>query len=295
VDDMRIFCRSHAEARRALVLATELLRQRGLTVQSAKTKIREADEDLRKEFAGAVPSIKAVNKEYIDEAIEAGLLPQSEESVPVSVIDDLVNAEPDAMDPEVIRRAFRRFVIDTQTPNRSMFRYLLHRLGAARDAFAVEYCDRRLRSDPEDASAILRYFEALDDSHNLQLRACKALESKETEMYPFTQFLILGWLRRNAKRLRAATLVGVRRLAFRPEHPGYVRAEARALLGALGDHSDLDQIANLLKSSSDPLERAQLLCCLSRLEKGRRNSLIARLKNERPWGARAGVLAKQAD
>src|SRR6266699_4898848 len=99
-----------------------------------------------------------------------GLLPQSEESVPVSVIDDLVNAEPDAMDPEVIRRAFRRFVIDTQTPNRSMFRYLLHRLGAARDAFAVDYCDRRLRSGPEDASTILRYFEALDDSHNLQPR-----------------------------------------------------------------------------------------------------------------------------
>jgi retron-type reverse transcriptase len=35
-DDIRVFCRSRTEARRALVLVTEMLRERGLTVQSAK-------------------------------------------------------------------------------------------------------------------------------------------------------------------------------------------------------------------------------------------------------------------
>jgi Reverse transcriptase (RNA-dependent DNA polymerase) len=40
VDDVRVYCGSQREARRALVLITRLLRERGLTMQSAKTKIR---------------------------------------------------------------------------------------------------------------------------------------------------------------------------------------------------------------------------------------------------------------
>jgi hypothetical protein len=39
-DDIRVFCKSHTEARRALVLVTEMLRERGLTVQSATTRNR---------------------------------------------------------------------------------------------------------------------------------------------------------------------------------------------------------------------------------------------------------------
>ena len=70
VDDIRVFCGSEIEARRALVLVTELLRERGLVVQSAKTKIRPADGDLKREFAGAVPVIKALHLEYVKEALD---------------------------------------------------------------------------------------------------------------------------------------------------------------------------------------------------------------------------------
>lgn len=290
-DDIRVFCRSLPESRRALVLLTELLRERGLTVQSAKTRIRVANDDLAREFEGAVPLIKALHRQYIDEALAAGVLTADEASVPASVIDDLVNAEPDSMNPEVFHRAFERFVIERPAPNPTMFRYLLRRFAGSLDHYAVEYCSEHLSRRPEIAPEVLRYFEDLDAPGALEVPLRKALSHRELAMYPFSRFLILSWLHRHGSS-RARTLKAVRGQAFGFESPDYVRAAARRVLGRLGDDSDLDKMAVLLASSREPLERAQLLCCLYRLEKGRRNALAGRLRTERPWGARAAAYVK---
>jgi hypothetical protein len=294
VDDIRVFCQSRAEARRALVLVTELLRERGLTVQSAKTKIRVADKKLRREFAGALPAIRALHRDYLVEVLGLGLLPEDEASVPVSVIDDLVNAEPQTWDPAVFRRAFEKFILEVKRPNQSMFRYLLRRFAAADERFAVDYCSRRLRSGPEAVPEILRYFEDLGDPHEFETMLAGALGSRDLEMYPFSRFLILEWFRRNSRRLRAPTLKIVRKQAFGADNPAYVQAAGRAALGRFGNHADLEKIASLLASSHDSLERAQIVCSLGRLEKGRRNALAGRVKKEDAWGARAAKLAKTA-
>lgn len=285
-DDLRVFCRSHVEARRALVLVTELLRERGLTLQSAKTEIRPASAALRAEFAGAVPLIKALHAEWIDEAIDSGVIPEGYASVPVSVIDDLVDLEPEAMDPEVIRRAFKVFVLEAERPNRSMFRYLLRRLASLDDDFAAGYCSARLMSHPEAAPEILRYFADLGEAA-LQVPISHALGSRDLLAYPYTRYLMLVWLRDAEFRLRNQALAAARKQAFQPENPAYLQAAARAVLGRAGVHSDLDKIAGLLTTSADPFERAQLLCCLTRLDKGLRNDLAGRVAPETPWGARA--------
>jgi hypothetical protein len=290
-DDIRVFCKSHTEARRALVLVTEMLRERGLTVQSAKTKIRTADEALRREIEGALPAIRDLNRDFINEAIDAGLLPVDQESVPVSVIDDLINADPHRMDPEVLRRAWKKFVVGVDQPNRSIFRYLLRRFAAAGDPIAVDYCSPRLRSHPDALPEILRYFEDLDDA-KLEVPVATALGSKDLNPYPYSRYLLLDWLRRNRPKLRVATLRTLRDQAFGGEHPTYVHAAARAVLAELGDHSDLDRLAALLPGTSEPFARAQLLCTLTRLEKGRRNTLAGRLRNEKPWGRRASAYVR---
>lgn len=291
-DDIRVFCRSRPEARRALVLVTELLRERGLTVQSAKTKIRAADDALAKEFAGAVPAIKALNQEYVEEALDSGVLPEAEASVPASVIDDLMNAEPDAMDPEVFWRAFKQFVRDAEEPNGTMLRYLLRRFAGSGDHHAVAYCAGRLTEAPDLTSAILRYFEDLEDAKKLEIPLRKALSSNQLAMYPFSRFLILCWMADHGSS-RSPNLAVVRKQAFGAEHPDYVQAAARRALARIGDDSDLDRMAVLLVSSGDPLQRAQLLCCLGRLEKARRNDLAGRLKKEKPWGSLAAKYVKE--
>ncbi len=293
VDDIRVFCGSELEAKRALVLVTELLRERGLVVQSAKTKIRLADAALKREFAGAVPIIKALHHEYVEEALEAGLLSEDEASVPASVIDELADTEPDAMDPEVFRRAFDRFVLGDEHPNGTMFRYLLRRFAKRHDDYAVNYCAARPLSAPNELPEILRYFEDLDTPKQLEVPLRKLLNSKELSIYPFSRFLILVWMTQHGSS-RSPTIASIRRQAFSPENPPYIRAAARQAIGRLGDNSDLDRMAALLSSVTDPFERAQILCSLTRLEKGRRNALAGRLKQEKPWGTLAAALIKQS-
>jgi hypothetical protein len=293
-DDIRVFCRSRKEARGVLVLVTEMLRERGLTVQTAKTKIRTADDEIRREFAGAIPAIRELHRDFVDEALLAGLLSGGDESIPVSVIDDLIDIDPQRMDRKVIRRAWREFVLGVDHPNPSLFRYVLRRFAAFGDDTAVDYCAPRLRSRPEAIPEILRYFQDLDDPA-LEVPVAKALASPDLHAYPYSRYLLLDWLLRNRPELRVAALRAVRDQAFGGEHPQYVRAVARAVLGKLGASSDLDRLAALLPETSDQFERAQLLCTLTRLEKGRRNALAGRLKSEGPWGRRAWVYVRAAE
>ena len=88
MDDIRVFCRSEREAKEALVLMAQLLRSRGLTLQSAKTRIRPAA-DLVAEFDGAFPFIQKLNRSYINRAPAASLM-AADPSLPISVIDDLI-------------------------------------------------------------------------------------------------------------------------------------------------------------------------------------------------------------
>lgn len=289
-DDLRVFCRSEREARRALVLITELLRERGLTLQSAKTQIREAA-GLEAEFEGAVPAIQALNRDYIDEALAAGLM-QMDPSVPVSVIDDLANAEPSAMNPKVIRRAFRKFILKSASPDQSMRRFLLRRFAALHDDTAVDYCSELIVEQPETSTEVLRYFEDLQDPRRFEETLVKVLRAPDLSMYPYQRYLVLEWLWRNSPKLRSPTMKAVRDLAFDGTSPQFARAVAIALVGKFGDHSDLERIAGIFGKTSDPLERAQLLCSLLRLEKSRRNALLGRVKDEQPWVNRAVRLVR---
>jgi len=238
-----------------------------------------------------VPVIKELNRSYIDETRMAGLL-AADPSLPASVIDDLINAEPHAMDSEVIHRAFEKFVVNEDKPNQTMFRYVVRRLGGRDDDLAVEYCAKLLLTNPADTGEVLRYFENLTTSRNLEALVVRALSARELDMYDYQRYLILDWLWRSKVPIRARTLQVVRKLAFEGG-ASYVRALARALVGKFGNHADRERLSALFASSSDPLERAQLLCCLTELEKSRRNALLGRVRTEGPWVGRAATLVRQ--
>jgi hypothetical protein len=288
-----VFCASEREARRALVIVTELLRARGLTLQSAKTEIRSAS-GLGGEFEGAVPAIKALNRDYIDEAIAAGLL-ADDPSVPASVIDELADAEPTRMSPAVMRTAFRKFVLEDERPSKTMRNYLLRRLAARNDDTAVGYCSDLIRQAPDTSSVVLRYFADLDDTRRFEPILRRVLKDKDLAMYPYQQYLVLDWIWRHCGRVGAHTVRAIRDIAQDGATPSFLAAYANALLGTFGDYSDLERIASLYAKSTDPLERAQLLSSLSRLERGKRNALLGRARDQKPWLDRAAKLVRSKD
>jgi Reverse transcriptase (RNA-dependent DNA polymerase) len=286
-DDLRIYAQSEEEAQRALVMITTVLRKRGLTLQSHKTLIRPAEE-ARKEFDGVIPAIEQVRQGYVKEAIAAGLM-TGDVSLPMIAIDDLFGGKLEAA---VLHRAFDTYIVRHKNPNKSMLNFLLGRLGCQRDDYAVEECVRRLASNPERTPSIARYFERLKQGERLEPLIAEALASQTAAIYPYQCYLLLDWLRRSMAQLAEETLAIVRQLAFRPESPPYVQAMGLELLGRFGTHADIDQIEERFKSTSEPLRRAQLLCCLRGLEKSRRNGLAARVDGEGGWVGRAASFTR---
>jgi hypothetical protein len=287
-DDIRLFAGTKEEAQRGLVAITGILRERGLTLQSHKTKIR-VKADAREECDGIVPAIQKVRKGYVDEIVAAGLM-AADVSLPMAEVDDLASGN---IEPEVLHRAFESFVVEHGTPNKSMLNFLLRRLGSQKDDFGVAACAKLLDTHPEYTPSIMRYLQDLSAPDELERVVEGALMSRTSAIYPYQRYLLLDWLNRNAQEVSDSMLAIVRQIAFRPESPEYVQAVAYRLVGQFGTHSDLDEIEARFKSTTEPLKRAQLLCNLRRLEKGRRNGLAARVGRDDGWVGRAASLTRK--
>ena len=151
VDDIRIFCSTQLEARRALLRLNELIRNRDLNLQSAKTRIVRVDE-ARKLIDGVTPIIEKIHENWIEEVRDlVGELHLSPSEL-VGALEGMEDIDTDAPPTEVLEEAFRSFFLspgDTFDP--SLFHYLLKRLGRARSVVAVQYCIQQLRQRPEES------------------------------------------------------------------------------------------------------------------------------------------------
>lgn len=135
VDDMRIFAMEVPECKKALMFLTQALRRRGLNLQSAKTVILPA-QTARTKIEGIAPIIGAVHKKYKD------LLAEIVETIgPYATIAEIeANVNPDDAPLKVVRDAFRENFIDgAGLFNKTLFHFLLNRLGAQGEPYAVNY------------------------------------------------------------------------------------------------------------------------------------------------------------
>jgi len=69
VDDIRLFCRSEAEAKRHFVELILQLRRRGLAVQSAKSEIVSADEAIQR-IEGLLPALQNILHQFVHSVAE---------------------------------------------------------------------------------------------------------------------------------------------------------------------------------------------------------------------------------
>lgn len=288
VDDIRIFCGTRREAREALRRLIELLYSRGLTVQSAKTKVM-SQAAAKPLIDGITPTIQRIREELVEQ-IRAEFQEVGEYLSPRRVMILLGQSEGPPV--EVIERAFEEFfssAADVPFDN-SLFHFLLTRLAAAGSPAGIEYSVRLLRERPEETEYIASYFEKIDVPPEKIGEVVDYMSSDDAihdyQLYQLVRlFLAQDWESQ-------ALLALCRQWAFDTNRGPWLRSPSIAYLGAYGDPSDLELLMEKYASSADHVERADIVAALTRLEKSRRNAFYARTRHDGDLVARAVTHAK---
>lgn len=237
VDDIRVFCRTHREAQSALLLLTDLLRGRGLNVQSAKTFIRDA-EQAEREIDGVSPIIAGIQNELLEEIrdqfVDSGY-------GTVADLERLTAQDPDHPPLEVLERAFAEYFRQgTREFDKTLFHYLLTRLAATDSRIAVGYCLSTLRERPEETGEILRYLSKVGLTESEHGRIAGILRSDDA-IYNYQNYLILKFY--SDTNLSHDEIISVSRRYIRDVSlPPWLRAYAVAIVGAHGDSADMEYL-----------------------------------------------------
>ena len=276
VDDIRVFCRTMLEAKQALLKMNELIRNRGLNLQSGKTRISKADE-ARHEIDGVAPQIHGITTQIAKELKELGGV-----GMIYGTLQDLewyLEQKPDAPPPEILERAFTdNFLSRTDEFNKTLFHYLLSRLGRVQSKLAVNYSLRQIPIRPEETKYILRYLAFLPRDPAIQGDLLVYMESNDA-IYDYQLFELVRWFYGgNPYPDRLLNLC--RRWAFDRNRSACLRAYCRAILGDAAESDDMDRLEAECSQAAETIEKIEFLVSLAKLEAGRRNAMMGRYKGD---------------
>jgi hypothetical protein len=294
VDDIRIFCNNKTEARRALVTLVRLLRRRGLSIQSAKSKILRADE-ARTSIDGLTPVVQTIQRKYFEVAKEWYAI--DDPYTPFVEVERRIVDDPESPPLPILHEIFATYFTESDRSQfeKTLFRFVVKRLGRLRDRTAVNYCLGLLEDRPEETSAVLQYLQAVRAVDELADQVMLTVTAPAA-VYPYQRYQALTWLMNHASIVSSLTLVAIRSIAFTREEPSYVRAIAITLLGVYGNAADLERLESEYPMVSTAMERAEIICALSRVERSRRNGFYARARVDGEVENRAVTYAtRQAD
>lgn len=289
VDDIRFFCRSLPEARKALVDISQLLRPRGLQLATEKLEIFRADY-ARRRIAGVVSVIQTVQARLIEQLV--GTLGLENPYLEIWEIDKILSDNADEAPLDLIRETYQSYFIDSPTSfDRTLFRFLLRRLASAGDTLAVENCRLQFEQHPEESRAILRYIGDVGAQADFG-DFLSAYVASERAVYAYQTYNVINWYLTLAARPPEPILGVARGLAFDENQPEYLRAVTREMIGQHGAPADLERIEAAYNTARGDLEKAEIICAVRRMETGRRNAFLGRVEHDGELQRRAARLVR---
>ena len=278
VDDIRIFCRTQVEAKKALVDLTKLLRKRGLNLQSAKSEIHRAD-TARQIIEGVLPILMSVRHNFIREVV--ALLGPGNPYLSLTDAEEMLAGSAENTPIALIREAYQAYFIDSGDANfdKTLFRFLLKRLGAQSDGFAVDHSSTLFEKHPEEGQAVLGYFKAVGAAASVETSITAFLNSPEA-VYPYQKYQIIEWFNSLEHSPSAELLDTARRLAFDGSQPPYLRSVCRQLVGNHGTPADLERMEAEYADARNAIEQCEITCSLRRMETSRRNAFLRRTEGD---------------
>ena len=307
VDDFRIFCREESEAKKAILALTWLLRKRGLNLQTAKTQILTA-EDARNKVNGIASKVLEIKAQWfvrLEHAFEAGDPYIFEEFSQEIRNDDIT--DPDSTPVEILRDAYATYFLPYQgTPftiertdggvenqgfDKTLFHFLLSRMGKAKDEYASRHCLSLLGIHPEETRPICKYLEQVGRISTSDNVIVEFLGSAYA-VYPYQICQLVEWrLIDNTPPIHGLLEI-VRHKAFNDAEPYYLRSICRKFLGQFGTAADLERLEHSYLVARDDLEQCETLCNLMRMEKRRRNTFLGRFEQDSPLHRRTVAYVK---
>jgi hypothetical protein len=290
VDDFKLFCVSLPDAKRALIVLVTLLRRRGLVVQTAKSGILPAAE-ARVKILGIQPILQGLLGAYVSEI--ADLLGVTDPYFSLWDAEQIVATNPDLAPVELVRQAYDQYFVNAEPQqfDKTLFHFLLKRLSTSNDLHAFPHCLTYLRTRPEETADVLRYVRQVGIVDRAEPLILDYLASDDA-VYSYQVFQILEWRLGISLSPSEPFVRYVRHVVFDLAPISYLRAMGREFLARFGTLADVDRIEEGLAIATYDLERAELICCIRRIEPGRRNSILARLQPESPYTATAVALVR---
>jgi hypothetical protein len=287
-DDMRVFCRGFVSCKQALLFMTQALRRRGLNLQTAKTEMMVRDA-AKTWIEGITPVIEAVQERYRKEIAE--IVGHLNPYAPISEIE--IQIDPEEAPLEILKEVFHEhFVGEGARFNTPLFHYILKRLGAQKDASALDFSIKQLYIRPQETQPILDYIGHIGAHAEACPAICEFLNS-EDNIYEYQKYQIFRWLGDAPAAPPANLMTLARQFTFDLSRPSYLRAVCRKLLQDHGTIADMDRLEGSYSEARDDLEAAQILVSLKRMESGRRNAFFGRVEGDGLLRARAVRLVRQ--
>ncbi|MFH1408195.1 MAG: RNA-directed DNA polymerase [Patescibacteria group bacterium] len=301
VDDYRFFCPTKSEARRAQAELIRSLRTSGLNLQSAKSEVLRTD-IAKVKIEGVIPVLKKVKEEFVEEIKDKLNVPYEDlaniDYLSLSTFEKILTEQPeDEENPplQVLRSAYETYFIEATEEefDKTLFRFILTRLGAQADNFALAHCLGLLKTNPEETEAILNYLSNIDVDKD-SLNFIYDFITSEYAIYPYQNYKILEWYSNFAyPELKTKFIRLCRKLFSNKNIPPDLISICRTLLGKNGAISDLENIIISYQDNTPEEEKVEILLSIRKLETGRRNLFYSQVANTTLL-KEASILAKSS-
>ncbi len=286
LDDIRVFGNDEWSARRALHRVTSLLRDRGLNLQTAKSKIIPTGE-ARKQFDGVAEIVQQIGNRILKEAL-AGVPDLA--YVNWHEVRQYLQANPSAPPTDVVQEAWAQFQVGKLGGfDKTLFHYLLGRLGDLGLKDAVPFVLATLRDRPEETGACLDYLGAVEVPAG-ELGPLEQLLGDGHTIFEYQKYQILKWLLERNLTLPGA--LNYARSAVRSGQEKLVRPYAIAYIARSGELADYDLLHDAYRALDGWNDRASIVCAMSAAPEAIKAPFFARVAGEHPLIDRALRWAK---
>ena len=277
-DDFRVFADSQVNAIKALHRLSELLRERGLNIQTAKSDILDAA-DARQRFT-KVGRVLADVSQRIGGELED--LVGTDPYITPAALRKYIRSDPNDPAPAVVEAAWHEFEAgEFGQFNRSVFHYLISRLAELRSDAAVPYAITQLRERPEETRSCLRYLESLlDDLDESVFDKVAGVLTDGRNVFQHQKYQLLQWFWKQQLPNERVRTFCRRQLTAHIDSP-FVLPYAAVYLGEFADGlHDYEKLESAFFRDSNELTRAAYLYALRSAPKDIRRRVFGRAKGE---------------